>query len=45
MPVSERACWAMKPTRSILARVLLSKIENKQMPTKLIVIENSAGEA
>jgi len=44
MPVPERTCWAMKPARSILARVLLSKIENKQMPTKPIVIENSPGE-
>jgi len=36
----------MKPAWSILARALLSKIENNQMqPTKPIVIVNSAGEA
>lgn len=45
MPVSERARWAMNPARSTLARALLSKTENRQMPTKPIAIENSAGKA
>ena len=45
MPLSERTCWAMNLARSILARALLSKMENSQMPTKPIVIENSAGKA
>jgi hypothetical protein len=44
MPVSERTCWARKPARSTLARALLSRMENSQMPTKPIVIENRAGE-
>ena len=44
MPVSERTCCARKPSRSILARWLLSRIENSQMPTKPMVIENRAGE-
>ena len=44
MPVSERTCWARKPPRSFAAWLLRSRIENNQMPTKPIVIENSAGE-
>ncbi len=43
MPVSLRTCCARKPARSTLARWLLSRIENNQMPTKPMVIENSAG--
>ena len=45
MPVSERTCWAKKPPRSFAAWLLRSRIENNQMPTNPIVIENSAGEA
>ena len=45
MPVSERTCWPRKPARSWAARGLRSRIENSQMPTKPMVIENSAGDA
>lgn len=45
MPVSERTCCATKPARSTPARALLSSTENNQMPTKPMVIENSAGDA
>ena len=44
MPVSERTCWARKPALSLRARALPSSTENSQMPTKPMVIENSAGE-
>lgn len=43
-PVSERTCWAAKAARSLVALALRSMMENSQMPTKPIVIENSAGE-
>ena len=45
MPVSERTCCARNPARSSPARGLRSRIEKSQMPTKPIVIENSAGDA
>jgi len=44
MPVSDLTCCARKPPRSFAAWLLRSRIENNQMPTKPIVIENSAGE-
>ena len=44
MPVSDLTCWARKPPRSFAAWLLRSRIENSQIPTTPIVIENSAGE-
>ena len=43
-PVSERTCCAGNAARSRAALALLSVIENSQMPTKPMVMENSAGE-
>ena len=45
MPVSDLTSWARKPPRSFAAWLLRSRIENNQIPTNPIVIENSAGEA
>ena len=45
MPVSDLTSCARKPPRSFAAWLLRSRIENNQMPTTPIVIENSAGEA
>ena len=44
MPVSDLTSCARKPPRSFTAWLLRSRIENNQMPTNPIVIENSAGE-
>ena len=44
MPVSDLTSCARKPPRSFAAWLLRSRIENNQMPTNPIVIENSAGE-
>jgi len=44
IPVSDLTCCAKKPPRSFAAWLLRSRIENNQMPTTPIVIENSAGE-
>src|SRR5687768_4495350 len=41
-PVSERTCCAANSARSFAAWRLLSVTENSQMPTKPMVIENSA---
>lgn len=42
-PVCERTYWAGKAAISFFAWALLSVIENSQVPTKAMVIENSAG--
>ena len=44
MPVSDLTCCARNPLRSFAAWLLRSRIENNQIPTKPVVIENSAGE-
>jgi len=43
-PVSERTCCAANRPRSLVAWALRSRMENSQMPTKPMVIENRAGD-